>query len=292
MRLVRYNGGRIGLVKGTDVFDVSAVVGAGEGDWPSVEMNRLIRNFTTLRPQLKNLAATAMPIPLASVKLETPVPWPNKLMAYPVNYHDHATEMKSTGFANVQGYFLKASSSLCGAGDQVVLPKLVNREIHHECELAVVIGKECRNISVDNALDHVFGYACLMDMTIRGKEERVFRKSYDTFTPVGPWIVTADEVGDPTQLDMKLWINGELRQHANTRDLIVGIREMIALASTASTLYPGDLIATGTPAGVGPMVAGDIVTIEIEKVGRMSLPVVQGDIGSNFVFDRTVKESA
>lgn len=290
MRLVRYNGGRIGLVKGTDVFDVSEIVGAGKGDWPSVEMNRLIRNFATLRPQIENLASSAKPEPLTSVKLETPVPWPNKLMAYPVNYHDHAKEMKSTGFANVQGYFLKASSSLCGAGDQVVLPKLVNREIHHECELAVVIGKEGRNISTENALDYVFGYACLMDMTIRGKEERVFRKSYDTFTPVGPWIVTADEVGDPTQLDMKLWINGELRQHANTRDLIVGIREMIALASTASTLYPGDLIATGTPAGVGPMAAGDTVTIEIEKVGRMSLPVVQGDMGTNFVFDRTVQE--
>src|SRR5690606_7056869 len=113
-------------------------------------------------------------------------------------------------------------------------------------------------IRPEDALDYVFGYACLLDMTVRGKEERVFRKSYDTFTPVGPWIVTADEVPDPENIEMKLWVNDQLRQHANTRDLIVDIKNMISIASSAPTLYPGDIIATGTPAGVDKVVPGDV----------------------------------
>jgi 2-keto-4-pentenoate hydratase/2-oxohepta-3-ene-1,7-dioic acid hydratase in catechol pathway len=119
----------------------------------------------------------------------------------------------------------------------------------------------------------VFGYSCLMDITVRGKEERVMRKSYDTFTPLGPALVTADEVGDTGDLDMKLWVNGDLRQHASTRDLIVDVANMVALASSVATLEPGDVIATGTPEGVGPIRDGDTVTIEIERVGRMVVPV-------------------
>jgi 2-keto-4-pentenoate hydratase/2-oxohepta-3-ene-1,7-dioic acid hydratase in catechol pathway len=132
----------------------------------------------------------------------------------------------------------------------------------------------------------VFGYSCLIDVTVRGKEERVMRKSYDTFTPIGPALVTADEVGDPGNLEMKLWVNDDLRQHASTRDLIVDLPNMVALASSVSTLEPGDVIATGTPAGVGPIKAGDTVTIEIERVGRMSVPVIQGQGGSNMAIRR------
>jgi 2-keto-4-pentenoate hydratase/2-oxohepta-3-ene-1,7-dioic acid hydratase in catechol pathway len=284
MKIIRYNNGRIGVVKGDQVHDVSVVVGAGENFWPPIEMNQLIRDFDKLRPKIESAAQASAPVPLSSVHLETPIPWPNKLMAYPVNYHDHAKEMSSVGFANVQGYFLKSNSSLIGASDRIELPNLPDRSVHHECELGIIIGKECRGATLENAMDYVFGYACLMDITIRGKEERVMRKSYDTFTPVGPWIVTADEITDPKNLHMQLWVNDELRQDANTSDLIVGLPEMIVVASSASTLYPGDIIATGTPAGVGPIVEGDIVTIEIEQVGRMSLPVVQGKLGSNFVF--------
>ncbi|MDB5912475.1 MAG: nagL, partial [Ramlibacter sp.] len=200
--------------------------------------------------------------------------------------HDHAVEMASRGLSNVQGYFLKSNSSLCGPADPIELPALAGREVHHECEIALVIGKEGRQIPAGKALEHVFGFACLLDMTIRGKEERVFRKSYDTFTPVGPWIVTADEVPDSANINMKLWVNGELRQQANTRDLIVDIPQMVAIASSASTLYPGDLIATGTPAGVGPVRDGDVVTIEVEHIGRMEIKVVQGTRGANVVFEK------
>jgi 2-keto-4-pentenoate hydratase/2-oxohepta-3-ene-1,7-dioic acid hydratase in catechol pathway len=286
MKLVRFNEGRVGISDGQKVVDVSHLFGAGPGEWPPVGMNRLIRDFDRHRAEFNRLLQREAGVPLASVHLETPVPWPNKLMAYPVNYHDHAKEMASKGLASVQGYFLKSNSSLGGPQEPVVLPALPGREIHHECEIALVIGKEGRQIPPEKALEHVFGYACLLDMTVRGKEERVFRKSYDTFTPVGPWIVTADEVPNPEDIDMKLWVNDTLRQQANTRDLIVDIRQMIAIASSASTLYPGDLIATGTPAGVDKVVAGDVITIEVAHVGRMSVPVVQGEFGANVVFEK------
>jgi 2-keto-4-pentenoate hydratase/2-oxohepta-3-ene-1,7-dioic acid hydratase in catechol pathway/gentisate 1,2-dioxygenase len=286
MKLVRFNGYRVGVTDGHKVVDASALCGATEGDWPPVAMNRLIRDFGALQPALLKLLAEQAGTPLAEVRLETPIPWPNKLMAYPVNYHDHAKEMASRGLANVQGYFLKSNSSLCGAADVIELPNLPGREVHHECEIALVIGKPCRHVPAERAMEHVFGFACLLDMTVRGKEERVFRKSYDTFTPVGPWIVTADEVPDVANIDMKLWVNGELRQQANTRDLIVDMPNMVSIASSASTLYPGDMIATGTPAGVGPVRDGDRVTIEVEHVGRMTLRVVQGSRGANVVLEK------
>lgn len=284
MKLVRFEGWRIGVTDGRKIVDVSDLAGASEGEWPPVSMNRLIRDFDALKPQLARRLAGEAGVPFEGTRLETPVPWPNKLIAYPVNYHDHAKEMATRGLANVQGYFLKSNSSLCGASDVIELPALPGREIHHECEIALVIGRQCRDVPPERAMEHVFGFACLMDMTVRGREERVFRKSYDTFTPVGPWIVTADEVPDVADIDMKLWVNDELRQQANTRDLIVDMPNMVSIASSASTLYPGDLIATGTPAGVGPVRDGDVVTIEVAHVGRMSLRVVQGRRGANVVF--------
>lgn len=285
MKLVRFDGGNIGVTDGEKLVAVTDLCGSAQ-EWPPVAINRLIRDFALLRPQLEQALKTQKGRPLSSVKLETPIPWPNKLVAFPVNYHDHATEMASKGLANIQGFFLKANSSLSGPADPIELPDLPGREIHHECELAVIIGKEGRQISRENAMDYVFGYACLLDMTVRGKEERVMRKSYDTFTPVGPWIVTADEVPDHADINMRLWVNGELRQQANTRDLIVDIPEMIAVTSSAATFYPGDIIATGTPAGVGLVKDGDVVTIEIENVGRMSVPVIAGTRGKSIVFEK------
>jgi 2-keto-4-pentenoate hydratase/2-oxohepta-3-ene-1,7-dioic acid hydratase in catechol pathway len=168
MKIVRYNGGHVGISDTCKVVDVSHLCGAGPDEWPPVGINRLIRDFDALRPQLEQLLASEPGVPLESVRLETPVPWPNKLVAYPVNYHDHAREMASRGLANIQGYFLKANSSLVGPADRIELPALSGREIHHECEIALIIGKQGRQIPLERALDHVFGYACLMDMTVRG----------------------------------------------------------------------------------------------------------------------------
>lgn len=286
MKIVRFNNGRIGVSDGLRVVDIGGLCDASTDEWPPVGVNRLIRDFTALRPALEARLASEPGLAVESVRLETPIPWPNKLIAYPVNYHAHAAEMDSRGLAHVQGYFLKANSSLVGPADVIELPALPGREVHHECEIALVIGRQGREIPAEKALEHIFGYACLLDMTVRGKEERVFRKSYDSFTPLGPWIVTADEIPDPANIGMRLWVNDELRQQANTCDLIVDIPGMVSIASSASTLYPGDLIATGTPAGVGPVRDGDVVTIEVEHVGRMSIPVVQGTRGANVVFAR------
>jgi len=287
MKIARFNQGQIGVVvDGSSIVDITSIVGDDPQAWPPTGMVRLIAQFAAQRAAIE-AALPALPrIPLSAVKLLTPVPWPNKVIAYPVNYHDHGREMQAGYRANVQGFFLKPPSSLSGAGEPIELPVVPGREVHHEAELAIIIGKQCRGITREQWGEHVFGYACLLDMVVRGKEERVFRKAFDTFCPVGPWITTADEVPDPTQLEVKLWVDGELRQHANTRDLVLDIPGMVQMAAAVMTLYPGDIIATGTPAGVGPVKAGDTVRITIDGLGEMNVPVVQGSLGKTPVFEK------
>lgn len=284
MKIARFGKGQVGVVDGEYVVDVTEAAGVDVAEWPPVGPNRLIAEWDQRRAGIEAAVATGARTPLAEAGLLTPVPWPNKVIAYPVNYHDHGREMQAGYRADVQGFFLKPPSSLSGPEDFVELPALPGREVHHESELAIVIGKGGRDIAREDWKDHVFGYACLLDMVVRGREERVFRKAYDTFCPVGPWITTADEVDDPTQLSMKLWVGDELRQDANTRDLVLDIPGMIAMASTVMTLHPGDIIATGTPAGVGPVVDGDVIRIVIEQVGEMNVPVRQGTRGNTEVF--------
>jgi len=286
MKLARFNDGRIGVVVDDQhLVDISDVAGVDTQQWPPVGPTSLIARFAELRPRIEQALGDLPRVALASVKLQTPVPWPNKVIAYPVNYHDHGREMQANYRATHQGFFLKPNSSLSGAGEPVVLPNVPTREVHHESELAIVIGKQARGIRREDWKDYVFGYACLLDMVVRGREERVFRKAYDSFCPVGPWITTADEVGDPTNLEMQLWVNGELKQHANTRDLVLDIPGMVEMAAAVMTLYPGDIIATGTPAGVGQVRAGDKMRVRIERVGEMTVDVVQGTQGATAVFD-------
>ncbi|MCB1396828.1 MAG: fumarylacetoacetate hydrolase family protein [Rhodobacter sp.] len=288
MKLARFDRGtdkgRIGIVTGSQIVDVTEAAGVDPAEWPPVGPVRLLAEFDRLRPALERAAAAGTPIDLAEVTLLTPVPWPNKVIAYPVNYHAHGAEMGAGYRATNQGFFLKPNSSLSGAGEPVILPETPGREVHHESELAIIIGKGGRNIAREDWRDHVFGYACLLDMVVRGREERVARKAYDTFCPVGPWITTADEVPDPANLQMKLWVDGELRQDANTRDLVLDIPGMIAMASAVMTLYPGDIIATGTPEGVGPVQGGQTIRITIDQCGEMNVPVVQGTGGSTEIF--------
>ncbi len=243
-------------------------------------MNRVIANFAALRTRIETAVAGAQSQPLASVHLETPNPWPNKLLAMPSNFHDHALEMRTKGYsgpdskrADEQGFFMKANSSMIGPNEPIVIPNRPGRTFHHECEIATIIGTGGKNIPVERALDHVFGYACLIDVTMRGAGERVMRKSFDTFTPIGPWITTADEVGLPDDILMQLWVNGDLRQQATANEMIVGIREQVSSCSDVTRLETGDIIASGTMAGVGPLGPGDVVEIEIARVGRMRLGV-------------------
>jgi len=205
------------------------------------------------------------------------VVFPSKVIAAPVNYRLHIEEMRPLVKGELHaieryGVFLKAPSSIVGPDALVELP-FPDRRTDHEVELGVVIGRTARNVAAADAMRHVFGYTGVMDITVRGDEDRSTRKSFDTFTPVGPVLVTADELPDPHHLSLQLWVNGEQRQNGNTRDMIWNVPKLIEYASHVMTLYPGDLFSTGTPDGVGPLRPGDEVTMEVERIGRLSVKV-------------------
>jgi 2-keto-4-pentenoate hydratase/2-oxohepta-3-ene-1,7-dioic acid hydratase in catechol pathway len=282
MKIARFNGGRIGVVAGDRIVDVTDAAGVDDAEWPPVGINRMIASFASRRAAIAAAATAGPGVPLAGVRLETPIPWPHKLLAMPNNFAAHGAEMKLKNFsgastnsapADQAGFFMKSNGSLSGPNDPIALPDRAGREFHYECELATIVGTGGKDIAAADALDHIFGYACLIDVTMRGSGERVMRKSFDTFTPVGPWITTADEVGLPDDLALNLWLNGELRQHAIAHEMVVGIREQIALCSSVTRLEPGDIIASGTMAGVGKLSPGDVVAIEIDRLGRMELTV-------------------
>jgi 2-keto-4-pentenoate hydratase/2-oxohepta-3-ene-1,7-dioic acid hydratase in catechol pathway len=170
------------------------------------------------------------------------------------------------------GLFLKATSALAGAGEGVALRKLERRN-DHEIELAFVIGTTARSVSRREALDYIAGYAIGLDITIRGGEERSLRKSADSYAVLGPWLTTADEVGSPDDLELRLSVNGELRQCSRTSHLTLKVAELVEFASSFFTLYPGDVFFTGTPEGVGPIYPGDVIDAAIERVGSMRVHV-------------------
>lgn len=294
MRLVSFNDGRIGALREVsdqlEVVDLSELVD-GIGLWPPTAMLRLIADFERLRPIAEKKIADADGIALSQVVRGAPIEWPNKLIGFPTNYEDHIEEMNSPNRADRNGFFLKAASSLCGPGASITLPSIAaDRETHHEAELGIVLGKTGRNVPLEHARHYVFGYMCLMDFTVRGSGERVMRKSFDTFTPCGPALVTADEVADPGNLQIDLWVNGERHQHGNTSSLILDIDAMVEMVSSVSTIFPGDVIASGTPGGVGPVHPGDEVIMEITGLGRLTVSIVQGTSGRNVALDGTEEE--
>jgi 2-keto-4-pentenoate hydratase/2-oxohepta-3-ene-1,7-dioic acid hydratase in catechol pathway len=170
------------------------------------------------------------------------------------------------------GFFLMATSSVIGPSQEIVI-RHPDRRTDHEVELAVVIGQLARNVAAKDALRFIAGYCIGLDITVRGPEERSLRKSIDTYTVLGPWLVTADEIPDPSNLDLSITVNGELRQKANTRDMILGVPELIEFASSFYTLFPGDVLLSGTPEGVGPIHAGDVLHAHIDRIGDMDVRV-------------------
>ena len=205
------------------------------------------------------------------------------MIGAPVNYQKHLDEVRSdaqlhqgseahTAPIHKMGLFLKASSSLVGPGEGIALRKL-DRRNDHEVELAVVIGKPANNVVASEALKYVAGYAIGLDITIRGPEERSLRKSADSYAVLGPWLVTADEIPNPGDLDLKIAVNGEERQNSNTKYMILGVAQLIEFASAFYTLNPGDVVMTGTPEGVSPIQPGDTIVATIEKIGTMEVEV-------------------
>jgi len=212
---------------------------------------------------------------LEGVRLLAPC-LPSKIVALGLNYRDHAEEVKMP-LPERPLLFIKPSTSVIGPGDDIVYPKMSKR-VDYEAELAVVIKKEAKAVPEERAGEYILGYTCLNDVTARDLQPKegqwTLAKSFDTFAPVGPWIVTDI---DPNHLEIETYLNGERRQHSNTKHLIFGPHRLVSFISQVMTLLPGDMIATGTPSGIGQMRVGDRVDIVIEGIGTLTNRVVSGE---------------
>jgi len=282
MRLVSFGDDhRIGIVDGDLLYDVTDIVApASSGLSP---MRRAITEWEALRPKIERAISGLRPLPLRSVTLRTPLPDPPKILGAGANYRAHTAEMGDLdpvyqhGIYGI-GVYVCAPSALADPEGEVVIPaEYRDRRVDHEVELAVVIGKRGWRIRREEAYDYVFGYTGLLDITLRGKELTSFRKSFDTFKPVGPMILTRDELPDPQNVPLRLWVNGELRQQETTAAMVYGIPELLEFISARMTLLPGDIVTTGTPAGVGPLKGGDVLRAEFGPIGHMILRVRYSD---------------
>ncbi len=223
-------------------------------------------------PPFEGIRDTGSVRPLTDVRLLAPVV-PSKIVAIGLIYKDHAREMRMTIPEEPQ-IFLKAPSALNDPGGDVVYPS-VSRRVDYEAELAVIIGKKAKNVSVEDARSVILGYTCINDVTARdlqAKDVQYARsKGFDTFAPLGPWVETDL---DPSALSIRSLVNGQVKQDSNTREISTSVVALVAYISRFMTLYPGDVVATGTPPGVGPVQVGDVMTIEIEGIGSLTNRVV------------------
>ena len=284
MRLCRFGDGRLGLVEDGRVRDVTAALDAlPTYRYPLPSFDPLIANLEKVASRVQAIAVTAPSQPVSGVTLLSPVANPGKIVCAPVNYQKHLDEVRDDAQLHhnnagtmapihTAGLFLKATSALVGPGEGIALRK-VDRRNDHEVELAVVIGRTANNVPAADGYQYVAGYAIGLDITIRGPEERSLRKSPDSYAVLGPWLVTPDEVADPGNLNLRISVNGEERQNSNTKYLILGVPDLIAYASSFYTLYPGDIIITGTPEGVSPIQPGDVISACIENIGTMEVKV-------------------
>src|SRR5215469_1724918 len=277
MKLVRYadkGGNSLGGVKDGGIIELRK-------HWPALrdDMIALIEMWPDIASTLRSLAADSAPdTTVAEIRLLAPVSRPGKILAIGLNYADH---IKETGQQTPphQIWFTKAATSINAPFDPIELP-IASQQVDYEAELVVIIGKRCKHVSKERAPEVVFGYCAGNDVSVRDWQLRtsqwVLGKSFDTHAPIGPWIVTPDEVGDPHALGIRCFVNGQLRQNSNTRHLIFNVFDQIAHLSSAMTLEPGDVIFTGTPGGVGLAMnpphwlkAGDKVRVEIDRIGAI-----------------------
>jgi len=281
MQICRYDNDRIGLVHAGQVLDITVLAARAIAGVPADRRcDPLISALPELRAALPEDLRSLDAKPLADVMLLAPVVAPGKIVAAPVNYRAHIAEMQasnaSPGFDITDiakaGLFMKATSSLVGPS-QGIAQRFLDRRTDYEVELVAVIGRKADRVSSATALEHVAGYCLGLDITVRGTEDRSFRKSLDSYTVMGPWLTTADALSDPDSLQISLRQNGELRQDANTADMVWGLARLIEFASSFYTLYPGDVLFTGTPQGVGPIRPGDLLHAECAALGAMDVNV-------------------
>jgi 2-keto-4-pentenoate hydratase/2-oxohepta-3-ene-1,7-dioic acid hydratase in catechol pathway len=279
MRLCRFTERgkiRIGKIVADRVVDLSQVNGVTDS------MRELLTNLPSLRPMLETVATPSFA--LKDTQLAAPIDDPQKYLAIGMNYKAHAEEAAAAGIPTPtsQLWFNKQVSCISGPVDSIELPK-VSDKLDYEAELAFVIGKRCRHVKAADARSVIAGYLIANDVTVRDWQFKsptyTLGKSFDTHGPIGPWITTDDEISDPHALTMRLTVNGDTRQHSSTGDMIYNIFDQIEYLSTVMTLEPGDLVATGTPAGVGIasnrfLRVGDLVSIEIDQLGKIENRVV------------------
>jgi len=258
---------RQGIADDAGIHDVTAVTEALPAlRWPLPLGDQVIANLATLGPKMAELAASQPAISLDDVSLLSPVANPSKFVCGAGNWKHHGAPFGMLGFMG------KVPTALAGPGDGIQI-RWPDRVSVHEPELAIIIGKQCVNVSVEDALDHVAGYACAFDTTLQPeKEDWAFCKGFDTYGTLGPWLVTADEIPDPNVLSYKFWVDDELRGERDFADLTGSPAEMIAFASTSMTLYPGDILMSGA-ADVAPIKPGETLKLTIPEIGTMTAKV-------------------
>jgi len=275
MKLLYFDDFKLGVLKGDNtVVDVSAVVGGIPHTGPGDLMNGLIERFDAYRPKIEAAVAKGTGVPLASVRIRSPLPKPANIDCMAVNYMEDGTRSAPAPI----NAFNKSASAIIGNGDTMVLPDVPAPIFEGEAEMAVVIGKRATSVSQADAMNYVFGYTNFIDGSARGLPPpgNVFfqMKSRDTFAPIGPFLVTADEVKDPQKLQIRLWNNGTLMQNFNTDDMGHSIKRCIEWLTSIHTLEPGDIIATGTNhRGLNPFMDGDKVELDTEGLGRLTFHV-------------------
>ncbi len=281
MKLVLFQQGtspvQAGVLVQDGVVNIGGALAGIESHSPQELMQGVINNYDRLKPALERLAAGGPRIPLSGVRLRAPLPRPGKMLCCIGNYWEHA--QRDPRPLNM---FLKNPDAVIGPGDTVTLPRFTEPYMfQHEAELGIVIRGPAKEVSRQDAMKAIFGYTCVIDVSARAEGRSTWRqgswmgKSFDTFGPIGPCILTADEVPDPNNLHVQFWDNGQLRHDYNTNDMEHRVPELIQFATTIMTLYSGDIIACGTNhEGLGPLQDGEEAIIEIERIGRMTVHVV------------------
>jgi 2-keto-4-pentenoate hydratase/2-oxohepta-3-ene-1,7-dioic acid hydratase in catechol pathway len=274
MKLMYFDDFKLGVVKGDKVVDVSKLVADIPHTGPHDLIRGLIERFAKYRAKLDKAAASGKGVPLSKVRIRPPLPKPHNIDCMAVNYMEDGTRTEPAPI----NAFHKSPSGVIGDGDTLVLPDVPATIFEGEAELALVIGKRAAKVPAAKAMSHIFGYVNFIDGSARGLPPtgNTFyqMKSRDTFAPMGPYIVTADEIADPQRLQVRLWVNGTLMQNFNTSDMAHKIPRCIEWVSSIHTLEPGDVLATGTNhRGLNPFQDGDRVELEVEGMGRLRIKV-------------------
>ncbi len=274
MKLVFYDDFKLGAVSGNNVVDLSEAVSGISHTSPQDLMNRLIEDFPNQRAGLQSVIDRGAGVPVDQVRIRSPLPKPNNIVAMAVNYMEDGTRDAPAPI----NAFHKSANAVIGSGDTMILPDVPATIFEGEAELAFVIGKRASHVSADEALDYIFGYLNFIDGSARGLPPagNTFyqMKSRETFAPMGPWLVTADEITDPQNLQVRLWVNEELKQNFNTNDMAHQIPRVVEWVSSIHPLEPGDVVATGTNhRGLSAFQDGDLVDLECEGLGTLRINV-------------------